>query len=159
MHLHTWIMHLVWILTISLERTQTMTFCKNEGKSFWWCTLRCWLLATSISCSIQKSKKKVAKQPSTTMWELWTFSTECARCNTLFKVLTNVEVHEIDDLASIVCSTICNNACSTCIERVTGRPVKLIPKQCLTLRITSALAHEIPWLYGFFPWCYDPPPL
>lgn len=36
----------------------------------------------------------------------------------LYKVLTNFEVHEFDELASIVCPTICDNVCSTCLERL-----------------------------------------
>lgn len=42
---------------------------------------------------------------------------------TSFEVLTNFEVHKFDELTSLVCPTIRDNAHSTCIERImSGEP-------------------------------------
>lgn len=49
---------------------------------------------------------------------------------TLLKVLADFEVHKFDELASLVCPTICDNAYNMDIRRVmSGMPIKLTPKQ------------------------------
>ena len=52
--------------------------------------------------------------------------------STLFKVLTNFEVPNFDEFASLVCPTICDNARSTTCESImSGKPMKLTLEQHL----------------------------
>lgn len=61
---------------------------------------------------------------------------------TLLKVLTNSKVHKFDELASLICLTNCDNACTTGVERVvSGIPMKLTPEQCL-LNFIMYLKHD-----------------
>lgn len=70
----------------------------------------------------------------------------------LFKVLTNFEVREFDELSSLVCPTINDNARSTGVERVlSGRPMKLTPEQRL-LNFIMYLKHDNVISYESFQW-------
>lgn len=69
---------------------------------------------------------------------------------TWFKVFANFEVHEFDELASLVCPTIHDNAHSIGGERImSGKPMKLTPEHHL-LDFIMYLKHDNVISYKYF---------
>lgn len=74
----------------------------------------------------------------------------------LFKVLTNFKICEFDELATLVCSTIRNNAHNMGIARVmSSRPMKLTHEQHL-LNFVMYLKHDDEINYESFQWNVTP---
>ena len=81
------------------------------------------------------------------------------KVHTLFEVLTNFDVHEFYGFASLVCSTIRNNARSTGNEKViSSKPWSWHPSNVCSI-LSRILKHDNINKYQFFEWNVTHSPL